>query len=71
MLASLLTPEIWVQIAMECLINQSIECDPGIGYKLLTHGQHGTVRKLAKRRSSNLRDCLWVRLPPVLFKGRA
>ncbi len=29
--------------------------------------QHGTVRKPAKRRSSNLRDRLWVRLPPVLL----
>ena len=29
--------------------------------------QHGAVRKLAKRRSSNLRDCLWVRLPHVLL----
>ena len=27
----------------------------------------GTVRKMEKRRSSNLRDCLWVRLPPVLL----
>ena len=27
--------------------------------------QNGTVRKPAKRRSSNLRECLWVRLPPV------
>ena len=27
--------------------------------------QRGTVRKSAKRRSSNLRDRLWVRLPPV------
>ena len=32
---------------------------------------HRTVRKPAKRRSLNLRDCLWVRLPPVLLdKGR-
>ena len=29
--------------------------------------QHGAVRKLEKRRSSNLRDRLWVRLPPVLL----
>ena len=29
--------------------------------------KHGTVRKPAKRRSSNLRDRLWVRLPPVLL----
>lgn len=27
--------------------------------------QIGMVRKPVKRRSSNLRDCLWVRLPPV------
>ncbi len=30
--------------------------------------QSGAVRKLAKRRSSNLRDCLWVQLPPVLLE---
>lgn len=29
--------------------------------------QVGAVRNPAKRRSSNLRDCLWVRLPPVLL----
>ena len=34
-------------------------------------GQDSTVRKPAKRRSSNLRDCLWVRLPPVLLEQHA
>src|SRR5437016_3651718 len=29
----------------------------------------GTVRKLAKRPSSNLGDRLWVRFPPVLLKN--
>ena len=33
-------------------------------------GQDSTVRKPAKRRSSNLRECLWVRLPPVLLANR-
>ena len=33
--------------------------------------QHGTVRKPVKRRSSNLRDRLWVRLPPVLLEQHA
>ncbi len=30
-------------------------------------GQDSTVRKPAKRRISNLRECLWVRLPSVLL----
>ncbi len=33
--------------------------------------QHGTVRKPVKRRSSNLRDRLWVRFPPVLLEQHA
>lgn len=33
-------------------------------------GQDSTVRKPAKRRSSNLRECLWVRLPSVLLANR-
>ena len=33
--------------------------------------QDGTVRKPVKRRSSNLRDRLWVRLPPVLLQQHA
>ena len=33
--------------------------------------QHGTVRKPVKRRSSNLRDRLWVRFPPVLLGKHA
>ncbi len=33
------------------------------------HG-NGVVRKPVKRRSSNLRDCLWVRLPPALLFQR-
>ncbi len=32
---------------------------------------NGTVLKPVKRRSSNLRDCLWVRLPPVLLEQHA
>jgi hypothetical protein len=28
-----------------------------------------TVRKSVKRRNSNLRDCLWVRLPPVSLRS--
>ncbi len=33
--------------------------------------QNGAVGKRAKRRSSNLRDRLWVRLPPVLLEQHA
>ncbi len=33
--------------------------------------QDGAVRKPVKRRSSNLRDRLWVRLPPVLLEQHA
>ena len=33
--------------------------------------QDGAVRKPVKRRSSNLRDRLWVRLPPVLLDQHA
>ena len=36
-----------------------------------TLDNYGAVRKPVKRRSSNLRDRLWVRLPPVLLKQNA
>jgi hypothetical protein len=52
----------------------SLECSPlcqggGHGFKSRWGGLLGTVRKLVKRPSSNLGECLWVRLPPVLLEG--
>ena len=38
-----------------------------VGSNPIGDAYYGTVRKPAKRRSSNLRDRLWVRLPPVLL----
>ena len=56
----------------------SLECSPpcqGGGRRFKSDRgrlqQHGTVRKPEKRRSSNLRDRLWVRFPPVLLKQHA
>ena len=52
------------------------ECSPpcqggGHGFKSHRGRLHGTVRKPVKRRSSNLRDRLWVRFPPVLLEQHA
>ena len=41
-------------------------CDPRIRYL-----RNDQVRKPVKRRSSNLRDRLWVRFPPVLLEQHA
>jgi hypothetical protein len=46
--------------------------NPALGTEQEGQGlRNGAVRKLVKRRSSNLRDRLWVRLPPVLLKQLA
>lgn len=68
---------LWVRVPPEPLKEtksswSSLECSPpcqggGRGFKSHRGRLHGAVRKLAKRRSSNLRECLWVRLPPVLL----
>ena len=52
----------------------SPECSPPChggdrGFKSRRGRSCSTIRKPAKRRSSNLRDRLWVRLPPVLLAG--
>ena len=54
----------------------SQECSPAChagdrGFKSHRGRLDDAVRKPAKRRSSNLRDCLWVRLPPVLLEQHA
>ena len=58
------------------VLAEQLECSPlchggDRGFKSRRGRCYGTVRNLAKRRSSNLR-VLWVRLPPVLLQpGRA
>src|SRR5438270_13599269 len=65
---------LWVRIPpgpMKLPSWSSQECSPlcqggGRGFKSRWGGCDGTVRKPAKRPSSNLGERLWVRFPPVL-----
>ncbi len=57
----------WSSGVLACLSRKrsSVQIRSGTLFK-----SNGVVRKPVKRRSSNLRDCLWVRLPPALLFQR-